>query len=1218
MTESKVYTFDQCDFPCGANQYLYWNTSCFDTCLEPLTKLTYKGKNLCEFHCDSSKYLYWNGSCAATCDFPLKSEVQNGRKFCWYPCQTNEFLYWNGSCVDKCDTPLSAEVQVDRKFCWYGCQPTEHLYWNGSCESSCEFPLSSEIQGTVEPRNFCWYSCQPNEFLYWNGSCIGSCPGPLNPEIQIDRKFCWYGCQPNEYLYWNGSCESTCDSPLSLETQGTIEAREFCWYPCQDNEFLYWNGSCISTCPAPLNIELQDTKKFCWYGCQPNEYLYWNGSCESSCDAPLSLDVQGTVDLRNFCWYPCQDSEFLYWNGSCIASCPAPLDIEIQDTKQFCWYPCQSAEHLYWNGSCESSCVSPLSSEIQGTVDQRNFCWYPCQDSEFLYWNGSCIASCPAPLNIEIQDTKQFCWYPCQPDEFLYWNGSCLDTCSQPLALEVQDTRNFCWYPCQQNEFLYWTGSCLPQCEYPLLDKLEHNYQFCVNPCEGKFLYSNQSCSSKCPNPLTVINNPGVQYCINTCTTPGDYLYDNKTCLNTCVTPFVKKQDPGVLYCQAPCSTSPNIYWYSDKSCQANCPSPYIKQYFSGILQCLSPCKKETDFYYEYEKQCRTTCQSPYQIKTVGDVKVCYLGTSISLPETEKVQDISDLIDKQGKFTGNGLKATSALNSGSPSSALLAGLSSMFQYIRYMKINYPPKVQVLFLVSASNPISFGFGIDMPGYIEDGLTDNELPEVFERYDINSNFVSNLWDFLSSLLLMVLVIFFLAILKRLFRSCKRIEKILEKILQVFKWNIPIMMICGSSGDIFFFTSLQIQSSHFTELSSIISLSIGALLTALVLVILGITVKIVLEFRRQRQVPKDNWKDYEILYEEYEEKTILSLGYMAVFIIRGIVFNLTLANLYNYPLIQCIIINVFNLAMFGYLLYLRPLKSFLALVQLFVNECLLNVLGICVLILAIMDKAHISGQATRESVGTALIFVIQAFNTFGLIFLGLGLLVFLVSIFKIWRRLRAQNIKSPFEMLKMTILEKLELEEGNKEVVNESANGNETTLESIAASRKQARKMKIRRPERKEKMTEVDNSACHIIYLEEKTSESLSKMTNLEDNIRTSSHFLNIVPDIMLNMSLSSAITSFPKSTKSTLQVETGEMRLSSMDIQITDLSMTQQVSEIDKKEDDLNASVVVEDEKEARKGSNCLEDPNNNNSKLKVVNSYRGGKRIQKYIYENKEK
>ena len=851
MAGSVVQTFSQCDFPCGANQYLYWNTSCFDSCPAPLTKLTYKGKNLCEFHCDSdsSQYLYWNGSCEAICEFPLVSEIQNGRKFCWYPCQENEFLYWNGSCMSSCPEPLSSEIQVDRKFCWYVCQPDEYLYWNGSCLDSCSYPLTLEAQGTVKPRNFCWYSCQSNEYLYWNGSCLGSCPEPLSPEIQVDRKFCWYRCQPAQYLYWNGSCESTCGSPLSSEIQGTVESRNFCWYPCQDNEYLYWNGSCINTCPEPLNTELRDTRKFCWYGCQPAEYLYWNGSCLDSCSQPLAL-------------------------------------------------------------------------ETQGIVETRNFCWYPCQYNEFLYWNGSCLDTCPEPLNIEIQDTRNFCWYPCQTDEYLYWNGSCKDSCSSPLALEVQDTRNFCWYPCQQNEFLYWNGSCLPVCGYPLLEKIEDNYQFCINPCEGEYLYSNQTCSSKCPNPLTVINDPGVQYCINTCTTPRDYLYDNKTCLSTCTTPFVKKQDPGMLYCQAPCSAPPNIYWYKDLSCLADCPSPYVKTYFSGILQCLSPCKKESEFYYEYEKQCRATCQSPYQIKTVRDVKVCYLGASVSLPDTEKMQDLSDMIDKQGKLTGNGLKATSALNSGSPSSALLAGLSSMFQYIRYMKINYPPKVQVLFLVAAANPISFGFGIDMPGYIEEGLTDNLLPEVFERYDINSNFVSNLWDFLSSLLLMVLVIYFLAILKRLFRRCKRIEKVLEKILQVFKWNIPIMMICGSSGNIFFFTSLQIQSSHFRELSSIVSLAVGGFMLALVLAILVITVKIVWEFRRQRQVPKDSWKDYEILYEEYEEyeeKTILSFGYMAIFIVRGIVFNLTLANLYDYPLIQGIIINVFNLAMFGYLLYL-----------------------------------------------------------------------------------------------------------------------------------------------------------------------------------------------------------------------------------------------------------------------------------------------------------
>jgi len=163
-----------------------------------------------------------------------------------------------------------------------------------------------------------------------------------------------------------------------------------------------------------------------------------------------------------------------------------------------------------------------------------------------------------------------------------------------------------------------------------------------------------------------------------------------------------------------------------------------------------------------------------------------------------------------------------------------------------------------------------------------------------------------------------------------------------------------------------------------------------------------------------------------------------------------------------------------MFGYLLYLRPLKSLLNLVQLFINEGLVNVLGISVLILAIMDKAGIRGQSTRNGVGQVILFVIKTFNTFGLVFMGIELLVFLVVIFKIWRNFRAKGIKSPVKMLKALVFGKEE--EGMKKSPEDSIDDK--------------KKPKILKPLRRLSTMKDSNFANEIIFVDSEMTLGLDK--------------------------------------------------------------------------------------------------------------------------------
>jgi len=470
---------------------------------------------------------------------------------------------------------------------------------------------------------------------------------------------------------------------------------------------------------------------------------------------------------------------------------------------------------------------------------------------------------------------------------------------------------------------------------------------------------------------------------------------------------------------------------------------------------CLSPCKDESMYYYPFEKACYATCQSPYTYYQVEKLKVCKFSVDIDLETVNELKDASESIAAQGNVASGGMKAAGALNSNSPSSALLAGLSSMLQYIRYMQIQYPPKVETMFLISADEPLSISFDFDIPPSIDEKLADYPLPNAFDKYDIDSNFVRNLWDLIGSFLLSVFAILGLMLIVKLFKKLPRIQLILKKFLKIAKWNIPAMMLCSSSGDIFFYAGLHMNVMRLTDFYSVACFLIVLFMVVTTIWLWYLTLKIVKDYKRSKDSAsdedwKDKWDDYQLLFDNSEEKSVLTIAYMTFFILRGFIFNLTIACLYEYPLVQVGIINGSNFLMFGYLLVYRPLKEFLALVQMFVNETLIIILSVSTLILAVMDRLGIKGTATRYTVGEAILFVIKIFNTIGLVFMGIQALLTLVFAFKAFRYFRAKGIKNPLKMIQVVAFEEFE------EAPKPSADDEDL--------KKGERKIKIKRPPRK----------------------------------------------------------------------------------------------------------------------------------------------------------
>ena len=530
----------------------------------------------------------------------------------------------------------------------------------------------------------------------------------------------------------------------------------------------------------------------------------------------------------------------------------------------------------------------------------------------------------------------------------------------------------------------------------PLKTKQNLSAIKCGTPCMNQGPNSTTGVCESCPPGCDFCSGPAPYQCLtcNSATTQG---WNGTRC---------------VLNCDSACSDcygfshdectvcQPSYYTYQNGSCLTKCDYPFLLTQENGLKQCKRPCSNPQDYYYTVDKICKTACPSPFQSQTFDNIKVCWSTTGVNIEEAQQVQAAVSSITKQGKATGTSMKVTSAFSSSNPGLALLAGLASMLSYIKYINLNYPAKLKLTFQLQDSSPFSFTFGIGMPKSLEKRLESKPLPGIFEGYKLHSNFLHNYWDTLTSLIVVLLLILILSMMKVFTKKCSRINRVLASILSILKWNLPLMILCGGFGDIYFYASLYYQSK---ALDSPLEIFTFALSLLLILLGVGILFLIFLIMKdTSKDSPKRKWQSFTLLFENYEKNSL----YMMLFLTRTIIFNLVIANLFDYPLLQTVLILILGILMLAYLVIKRPLKELLELIQLFLNEILLMVVNISVFIIAIMDHLGIQESERRNQIGEVINSISFIFTALSLLFVALQILLFLYSFFKFIKRLKNQG--------------------------------------------------------------------------------------------------------------------------------------------------------------------------------------------------------------------
>ena len=721
-------------------------------------------------------------------------------------------------------------------------------------------------------------------------------------------------------------------------------------------------------------------------------------SCQSSTTKPVNYDKctcpYGQAYLNNIIWvcwgcthpcatcfmcgsdncYTCKDGYF--WNGGQCIQTP-PCCASYNGT--YC-SSCSAGCFNYGNGVCQAAC-DPNEGYYSVKILGETYCYPECPDSsQYRYLNGSCLSSCPSPLSnlsSAVNNTElNYCYNPCTSSQYLYPDGSCSSTCNTPLKKITNGGIPYCQSPCLDSTQFYFhpNSSCLNSCPTPLVTSHIQGISYCSNPCQAsQYLYSNNgSCFQHCSLPFDIKSEPGVNYCTYNC---KGYLSFNNTCLSECTSPFKKRiQDTILTYCDSPCSNN------------------------------------MTDYYYPSDGSCQNQCEYPNQATNHenGFLQICTL--MVTQAETEQAEKLAKTTETSDSIASGGIIIGSLLSSSDSTSAAMGSLTKMLSYIKFMDIKFPPKLQLLFDSSSSNNST------LLSSIRDKLKDkagNLPPPInFEKYNVPASFIINFWQSLITLGAILAVILILLILsvfiKRIF---------LQKILSELKWNTFLTLFYSYSGDIILFSALEFQTVQsdniFTATSFIVCVGVNILTVYILFKILQINYSV------RNKTTEDIDKSFascKALFECYKNDSFSQQIFMFIFMIRIGLFNGIIGYLYHYPFVQAILIILINVAILTYLLFKRPMRKIINLVQQILLEGIIFAFNIGVLILAILDEQDKENLEMRENIGDMLIMINVIVPILTVVLIAIKILLILWEFYKNYKKSKAPPVNQKLPKIRI----------------------------------------------------------------------------------------------------------------------------------------------------------------------------------------------------------
>jgi len=421
-----------------------------------------------------------------------------------------------------------------------------------------------------------------------------------------------------------------------------------------------------------------------------------------------------------------------------------------------------------------------------------------------------------------------------------------------------------------------------------------------------------------------------------------------------------------------------------------------------------------------YKSECVTCPKGTYLSGSncIGCPKGCIECTSASICQAcsssytllSSEHCVSESKSAQANITGAALDSAAAIGN-----AVTAGtsmptnfglVSKSVKNIRYLNVTVSSELEETFY---SWKISSGF-ISMPNSWDgQSSSSNEvLPLVFERYKLGSLFLVNYWK--SFVMIMIGLVLFI-VFKAVDMSCQKRNKTSKvgaasRALNVFASNFTLTQVYGSLDDIVFFFVLQTRSPSFQIDFGKTNFGLSVFLMSIAIIILGGHIIILRRYRRSKGISNgksalesflQKHENVKVFFQDFKDSDFLKQSFLLIYVGRSIISNIIITTLFEYPLLQTLMLTGLNVLILAYLMICRPFKEILNASGQYFCEGVLLMVNVSMLGMTIIDEMSEKPEGVVENFSKLIIVLNMALLVGSLVFMLLSIGKTLYIIYK-----------------------------------------------------------------------------------------------------------------------------------------------------------------------------------------------------------------------------
>jgi len=369
-------------------------------------------------------------------------------------------------------------------------------------------------------------------------------------------------------------------------------------------------------------------------------------------------------------------------------------------------------------------------------------------------------------------------------------------------------------------------------------------------------------------------------------------------------------------------------------------------------------------YYYEELKTCYPECKQPAYIDdSLGYLRCLPIQTTALVEGSSNLKDI---------FLNAPLERNTVT---------FVKLVKSMQYVRYLDINMPPRLQRLGISKGRNVLSVSSGMQMGIEFQGHFIQQFLPVIYLKHELHSSFLVNYWEDLVNLIIAVGLALMFLILEKIFRAVDMAvpEVICQTLRVLTKWNFVIMAFAINIDDIILFSALEFKSID--SKTSGVSLALAIVFLSLLVGLIGQMIYLIVIKKKKNIVVSE---DFQVLFNGFRDNSVFCQLFFILYMLRiGVPMALAVL-LEMTPVGNTILQVALSCVVISFLIVYKPFVKKVNHYQILIFESLTLLMNCSILALTILSYNDKQNSQLAVVLGDFVIIGNDIINVMGLLFL------------------------------------------------------------------------------------------------------------------------------------------------------------------------------------------------------------------------------------------